>query len=55
MAANKTATKKRTSKRSNKKTPTNRKWSGNVTKHSNALDLEQDVLKRKIPKKSPYR
>jgi hypothetical protein len=28
-----------------------RRWSGQVTKHSNALDLEQDVFKSKDPRK----
>jgi len=52
MATNKkTASKKRASKKPKEKTATNRKWSGNVTKHSNALDLEGDVFKKKDPKK----
>jgi hypothetical protein len=28
-----------------------RKWSGEVTEHSDALDLEQDVFKQRSPKK----
>jgi len=28
-----------------------RRWSANVTKHSDALDLEQDVFKSKDPRK----
>ena len=49
------ATKKRTHlKRTAKKTRKsvqNKKWSQNVTEHSNALDLEQNVFKKKDPKK----
>jgi uncharacterized protein DUF3175 len=41
--------KKRAAKRSIKKVAT-KKWSGVVTKHSNALDLERDVFKKKDPK-----
>jgi Protein of unknown function (DUF3175) len=41
--------KKRTTKRSTKKVA-KKKWSGVVTKHSNALDLERDVFKKKNPK-----
>ena len=48
------ATKKRTHlKRTAKKTRKsvqNKKWSQNVTEHSNALDLEQNVFKKKDPK-----
>jgi hypothetical protein len=44
MATTKTATEKRTSKRRTKK------WSGELTKNSNALDLERDVFKKKDPK-----
>jgi Protein of unknown function (DUF3175) len=33
-----------------KKKPT-KKWSQNVTEHSNAMDLEKDVFKQKDPKK----
>jgi hypothetical protein len=47
MATKKTATKKATTE----KTATKRRWSGNVTKHSKALDLERDVFKKKDPKK----
>src|SRR5215510_9112533 len=46
IATTKAATAKRTTKRSAKK-----KWSANVTKHSNALDLERSVFKNKSPKK----
>ena len=46
MATKKTATKKGAAK----KPTTKRRWSGNVTKHSNALDLERDVFKKKDPK-----
>jgi len=49
MAPTKTATKRRLSKRSKKKP--GKKWSGQVTKHSNALDLEKDVFKQHDPKK----
>lgn len=45
MAKAKSAT-KRTGK-----TRTKRKWSGTVTKTSNALDLERDVFKKKDPRK----
>jgi len=51
MATTKTATKKRTSKRSIKKASPAEKWSGKVTKYSNALDLEGEVFKKKDPKK----
>jgi hypothetical protein len=44
-----TSAKKRATKRSTKKVAT-KKWSGVVTKHSNALDLERDVFKKKDPK-----
>ncbi len=47
MATKKTAAKKGPAK----KTPMKRRWSGKVTKHSNALDLERDVFKKKDPKK----
>jgi hypothetical protein len=46
MATKKTATKKGAAKKPTTKT----RWSGNVTKHSNALDLERDVFKKKDPK-----
>ena len=42
MATKKTAVKKGAAK----KTATKRRWSGNVTKHSNALDIERDVFKK---------
>jgi len=45
MATKKTATKRPIKKRAKTR------WSGNVTEHSNALDLEQDVFKNKNPKK----
>jgi len=46
------ATKKRThSKRTAKKPVSKKKWSQSVTEHSNALDLEQNVFKKKDPKK----
>ena len=51
MATTKAASKKRTSKRPTKKSAPKKKWSGRVTKHSNALDLERDVFKKKDPKK----
>ncbi len=41
---------KKRAKRSTKK-PATKKWSGAVTKHSNALDLERDIFKKKDPKK----
>ena len=40
---------KRTAKKSRK--PAQKKWSRNVTEHSNALDLEQNVFKKKDPKR----
>jgi len=47
-----TATKKRTaSKRATKKAAPKKKWSQEITEHSNALDLEQNVFKKKDPKK----
>ena len=51
MATKKAATKKRTTKRATKKSGPKKKWSRNVTEHSNALDLEQNVFKKKDPKK----
>jgi len=48
MATKKAATRKRTRQ---KKSIKKKKWSGNVTKHSNALDLERDIFKKKDPKK----
>src|SRR5437762_14340352 len=41
---------KRTAKRS-RKSAQKKKWSRKVTEHSNALDLEQNVFKKKDPKK----
>jgi hypothetical protein len=49
MVPIKAATQRTPSKQSEKK-PT-KKWSGQVTKHSNALDLEKDVFKQHDPKK----
>ncbi|HEV8505719.1 MAG TPA: DUF3175 domain-containing protein [Chitinophagaceae bacterium] len=49
MATTKAAIKKRTSKKQAKQ-PARKKWSGEVTKHSNALDLEKDVFKKQDPK-----
>jgi hypothetical protein len=46
MATTKTVTKKKVKKASPK-----RKWSARVTAHSNALDLEPSVFKKKDPKK----
>jgi len=52
MAQKKTSTKKRTpTRRVTKKSAPKKKWSGNVTEHSNALDLEQGVFKNKNSKK----
>ena len=48
MATKKTATKKRTTK---KRSAPKKKWSRKVTEHSNALDLEGGVFKKKDPKK----
>ena len=48
MATKKAASRKRTRQKKSIKT---RKWSGYVTKHSNALDLEGDIFKKKDPKK----
>jgi len=45
------ARKKTSSKRTKRTSNSNRKWSSNVTKHSNALDLEGGVFKKKDPKK----
>jgi hypothetical protein len=47
--ATKSPKSKTTGKRSIKKSP--RKWSGSVTKHSNALDLKASVFKLKDPGK----
>ena len=52
MATRKTATKKRISTgRKGKKSTPKKKWSGRVTKQSNALDLESGVFKKKDSKK----
>ena len=52
MAIRRTATRKRSSSTPRKNTSTQkRKWSRNVAKHSNALDLEGGVFKKKDPKK----
>jgi hypothetical protein len=48
MATKKAGTRKTTPRKKSTKT---RRWSGNVTKHSNALDLEREVFKKKDPKK----
>jgi hypothetical protein len=37
-------------KQPRKKTPTRRRWSGAVTKHSDALDLEEGVFKKGSPR-----
>jgi hypothetical protein len=50
MATEKAATKKSAGKKSIKKSA-NKKWSARVTKHSNALDLENSVFKKKNPGK----
>jgi hypothetical protein len=44
------ATPKRRAARSTRKASSKRKWSGEVTKHSNALDLETRVFKKNNPK-----
>ena len=49
MATKKAATKKRTTKRATKKSAPGKKWSRSVTEHSNALDLEESVFKKKDP------
>lgn len=52
MATTKTPTRKRSSAKRRKSIPIQkRKWSRNVTNHSNALDLEGGVFKKKDPKK----
>ena len=52
MATTKTATRKTTSTKRTKKSSTpKRKWSRDATKHSNALNLEGGVFKKKDPKK----
>ena len=52
MAIRKTAPTKKSSTKRRKNTSTpKRRWSGSVTKHSNALDLEGGVFKKKDPKK----
>ena|SRR5689334_17334198 len=48
MATKKAATKKRTSIKTSGR---NKRWSKEVTEHSNALDLEKGVFKKKDPKK----
>ncbi len=50
MATKIAATRKKAAKGPAKKSPT-KKWSGEVTKNSNALDLERDFFKQKDPKK----
>jgi len=50
--ATKSGTRERSSTKRTKKTPASRrKWSADITKHSNALDLEGGVFKNKDPKK----
>lgn len=52
MATKKPATRKRTSTNSSVKKPAPiKKWSQQVTEHSNALDLENRVFKKNDPKK----
>jgi hypothetical protein len=51
MTTKKTATRKSSSIRKRAKSTPKKKWSRNVTEHSNALDLEQNVFKKKDPKK----
>jgi uncharacterized protein DUF3175 len=50
MATKKSAPNKGTRKRKVRSAP-KKKWSRNVTEHSDALDLEKDVFKKKDPKK----
>jgi len=49
--AKKAARKKPSGKKGGKTSGSNRKWSRNVTQHSNALDLESGVFKKKDPRK----
>jgi predicted HNH restriction endonuclease len=49
--AKKAARKKPSTKKGGKTSGSNRKWSRNVTQHSNALDLENGVFKKKDPRK----
>ena len=49
MGTKKAAVKKSGPKKSTKSAAT-KKWSAKVTKHSNALDLEKSVFKKKTPK-----
>ena len=51
MERKRTATRKRTSRTPTTKSARQKKWSGAVTKHSNALDLEGEVFKKRDPKK----
>lgn len=52
MATTKTANRKRSSTKRTKNTSTQkRKWSREVTRHSDALDLEGGIFKKKDPKK----
>jgi hypothetical protein len=44
-------TKKEKGKSSSSKKAAPKKWSKNVTEHSNAMDLEKDIFKLKDPKK----
>jgi hypothetical protein len=51
MATQKAATKKRTATKETRRTSApSKKWSQEVTEHSNALDLEQGVFRKKDPK-----
>jgi len=51
MAKKKAATKKKTTAGKAERPTSRKKWSRSVTEHSNALDLEQGVFKKKDPKK----
>jgi hypothetical protein len=51
MESKRTATRRKPAKTSTTKSARQRKWSGVVTKHSNALDLEGGVFKKRDPKK----
>jgi hypothetical protein len=47
----KKAVKRSASKKAGSKKSAVKKWSKNVTEHSNAMDLEKDIFKSKDPKK----
>jgi hypothetical protein len=51
MERKRTATRRKPASTSTTKSRGQKKWSGAVTKHSNALDLEGGVFKKKDPKK----